>query len=40
MAWWPEGGGGGGALKSKGGDKIRNCLTRYVKSSLSTDSKW
>ena len=33
-----------GALKSKGGAKIRNCqvkyLTKYVKSSLSTDSKW
>ena len=35
---------GHGALKSKGGANIRNYnvkyLTKYVKSSLSTDSKW
>ena len=38
---WPPSENFLGALKSKGGAKIRNCqyLTKYVKSSLSTDSK-
>ena len=51
VAWWPGGQGGQsppsdnflGALKSKRGAKIRNSnvkyYTKYVKSSLSTNSK-